>query len=115
MTRRVRLVCAAILFGLASPPAHAQAPKPQRVASINLAADEVLVDILPPERLVSVTRWADEKGTSNIVGRVPPNVHRFVKADLEQLVALHADLVVVSEYTDADFLKLVERTGLRFH
>ena len=67
--------------------------------------------ILPPGRLVSVTRWADEKGTSNVVGRVPPGVHRFVKADLEQLVALRPDLVVVSEYTDADFLKLARAHG----
>ena len=75
----------------------------------------MLVAILPPERLVSVTRWADAPGTSNVVGRVPPSVHRFEKADMEQLVALRPDLVVVSEYTDADFLKQVERSGLRVH
>jgi iron complex transport system substrate-binding protein len=91
------------------------AEKPQRVASVNLSADEVLVAILPPARLVSVTKWADEPGNSNVLGRVPPGVHRFAKADLEQLLALRADLVVVSEYTDADFLKLVERAGLRVH
>jgi iron complex transport system substrate-binding protein len=114
-TRRcaIALLAAALLAG----PALAQeaARKPQRVASINLSADEVLVAILPPERLVSVTRWADAEGTSNVVGRVPPAVHRFVKADMEQLVALRPDLVVVSEYTDADFMKQLERSGLRVH
>ncbi|HVQ29746.1 MAG TPA: ABC transporter substrate-binding protein [Vicinamibacteria bacterium] len=114
MNRRLVLL-AWILGALAGASSGAETTKPQRVASINLAADEVLVDILPPGRLVSVTRWADEKGSSNVVGRVPPAVHRFVKADLEQLVSLRPDLVVVSEYTDADFLKLLERTGLRFH
>ena len=114
MTRRLVLLTS-ILGVSTGALLAAEAPKPGRVASINLAADEVLVDILPPGRLVSVTRWADEKGSSNVVGRVPPAVHRFVKADLEQLVSLHPDLVVVSEYTDADFLKLLERTGLRFH
>ena len=64
---------------------------------------------------MAVTRWADAPGTSNVVGRVPPSVHRFAKADLEQLVALRPDLVVVSEYTDADFLKQLERSGLRVH
>jgi iron complex transport system substrate-binding protein len=34
---------------------------------------------------------------------------------MERLVALAPDLVVVSEYTDADFLKLVERSGIRWH
>ena len=91
------------------------APPPRRVASMNLSADEVLIEILPPERLVSVTRWADEVGTSNIVGRVPPSVFRIHKVDMERLVALAPDLVVVSEYTDADFLRLLERSGIRHH
>jgi iron complex transport system substrate-binding protein len=85
------------------------------VASINLAADEVLVEILPPGRLASVTRWADAKGTSNVVGRVPPSVVRIQKADMERLMALAPDLVVVSQYTDADFLNLLERSGIRHH
>jgi iron complex transport system substrate-binding protein len=93
----------------------AAAGPPLRVASMNLSADEVLVEILPRERLVSVTRWADSSETGNIVGRVPPSVFRIQKADMEQLVALRPDLVVVSEYTDADFLEQLERSGLRYH
>jgi iron complex transport system substrate-binding protein len=90
-------------------------PAPRRVASMNLSADEILVEILPPERLVSVTRWADDTENGNIAGRVPRSVFRVQKADLEQLVALRPDLVVVSEYTDADFLRQLEKTGLRWH
>jgi ABC-type Fe3+-hydroxamate transport system substrate-binding protein len=115
---RRRRILAAFLLALAAATraaAEPPLPRPQRVASINLSADEVLVAILPPERLVSVTRWADAPGTSNVVGRVPPGVHRFEKADMEQLVALRPELVVVSEYTDADFLKQLERSGLRVH
>jgi iron complex transport system substrate-binding protein len=88
---------------------------PRRVASINLSADEVLAEILPPERLVGVTRWVDDPETSNAVGRVRPQVVRFQKTDMERLVALTPDLVIVSEYTDADFLRLLERSGLRWH
>jgi iron complex transport system substrate-binding protein len=91
------------------------AEPPRRVASLNLAADEILVDILPRGRLVAVTRFADEPGSSNVVGRVPPEVFRFPKADLERLVALAPDLVVLSEYTDADVARQIERSGLRFH
>jgi iron complex transport system substrate-binding protein len=91
------------------------APAPRRIASLNLTADEVLVEILPTDRLVAVTAAADDVGTSNVVGRVPPSVARFRKADLERLVALAPDLVVVSEYTDPDFLYLLERSGLRYH
>jgi iron complex transport system substrate-binding protein len=95
--------------------AHAADSAPARIASLNLAADEVLIEILPPERLVSVTRWADDPETSNVAGRVPPSAFRVQKADMEKLVALRPDLVVVSEYTDADFLKLLESSGMRHH
>lgn len=88
---------------------------PQRIASLNLAADEVLADILPFERLVGVTRFVDEKGTSNVVGRIPPTVFRFPKADMEVLLSRRSDMVVISEYTDADFRALVERSGMRTH
>jgi iron complex transport system substrate-binding protein len=109
---------ATALLALATAPAWSEAPtqsSPRRVASLNLSADEILVEILPPERLVAVTRWADEAGTSNVVGLAPATAYRFPKADLERLVALHPDLVVVSEYTDADFLHLLQRSGLRYH
>ena len=97
----------------ALPPSPAGVP--QRVASLNLAADEVLAEILPFERLVGVTRFVDEPGTSNIVGRVPPPIFRFPKADMEALIARQADLVVISEYTDADFRALLLRSGMRVH
>lgn len=88
---------------------------PQRIASMNLTADEILVEIVPVARLVAATAAADDVGTSNIVGRVPPGVARFRRAEMERLLALSPDLVVVSEYTDADFLRLVELSGMRVH
>jgi iron complex transport system substrate-binding protein len=113
MARRGGLAALALLW--AGLTAAGEPGTPRRVASLNLTADEILVEILPPERLVAVTAFADEDGTSNILGRVPPGVVRFPKTDMERLVAVRPDLVVVSEYTDADFLKLLERSGLRYH
>lgn len=90
-------------------------PPPQRVASLNLASDEILADILDPRRLVAVTALVDEPGTSNAVGRIPRTIARFPKVDIERLIALRPDLVVVSEYTDADVLRALQRSGLRVH
>jgi len=88
-------------------------PVPQRIASLNLAADEILVEIVPIDHLVAVTAASDEIASSNIVGRVPAEVARFRRGDMERLIALRPDLVIVSEYTDADFQRLLERSGLR--
>lgn len=115
MKRRFVLAAAALLLGSAALPAAPTAAAPLRVASMTLTADEILVEILPPGRLVAVTRFADDPGSSNVVGRVPPSVARFPRADLERLVALGPDLVVVSQYTDADFLGQLEKSGMRFY
>ncbi len=85
------------------------------MASLNLTADELLVEMLPAERLAAVTRWADDPDMSNVAGRVPATAVRLPRADLERLVSLRPDLVVVSEYTDADFLHLLEKSGLHSH
>ena len=49
-------------------------PPPQRVVSLNLAADEILVEILPVERLVGVTAASDNPNSSNIVGSLPASI-----------------------------------------
>ncbi|HET7293218.1 MAG TPA: ABC transporter substrate-binding protein [Vicinamibacteria bacterium] len=107
---RTRLAVALALAAVA----RAQEP-PRRVASVNLSADEVLSALLPPARLVAVTRWADDPASSNVVGKVPRSATRLQKIDLERLVALSPDLVVVSEYTDADARRVLEDSGIRVH
>jgi iron complex transport system substrate-binding protein len=120
------IVCAslALLLCLVAHPVAARAAqaapaetgiRPQRIASLNLASDEILADILPLTRLVAVTALVDEPGTSNAVGRIPKSVARFPKVDVERLIALRPDLVVVSEYTDADVLHALQQSGLRVH
>ncbi len=103
------------LLSTAGPAAAEPERRPGRVASLNLASDEILADILPLSRLVAVTSLVDEPGTSNAVGRIPSDIPRFPKVDIERLIALRPDLVVVSEYTDADVLRALRRSGLTVH
>ena len=76
---RTLLLLISGLLGAASPAATQTGAPPQRVASLNLASDEILADILPLAKLVSVTALIDEPGTSNAVGRIPKNIARFPK------------------------------------
>lgn len=97
------------LAGSAAPPV------PRRIASLNLAGDEILVDLVAVDRLVAVTAFVDDPELSNAVGRVPSSVARVTHAQLERLVELRPDLVVVSDFTDADFLHLLTASGIRYH
>jgi iron complex transport system substrate-binding protein len=94
--------------------AAAEAP-PARIASLNLSADEMLVELVATDRLVTVTTFADDPEMSNIVGRVPPGVVRVTRAKMERLVELRPDLVVVSEFTEADFLHLLTTSKMKYH
>jgi iron complex transport system substrate-binding protein len=116
MTRGVRggLWAAGIAALLAALPASS-ATAPPRIASLNLTSDEILVEIVDPAELVAVTAVSDEPDTSNVAGRMPKGAMRFRRADLERLLTLAPTLVIVSEYTDADFLRLLVRSGLRYH
>jgi ABC-type Fe3+-hydroxamate transport system substrate-binding protein len=79
---------------------------------MNLASDEILADILDPSRLVAVTALVDETGHLERGGTHPAkSIARFPKVDIERLIALKPDLVVVSEYTDADVLRALQTFG----
>src|SRR5581483_10904062 len=91
------------------------APAPRRIASLNLAADEMLADLVSPDRIVAVTTFVDDPQQSNVVGRLPSSITRVTHAQLEKLVEMQPDLVIVSDFTEADFLQLLEASGLRYY
>lgn len=95
--------------------AAVSADPPRRIASLNLAADEILAELVPPERLVAVTHASDDPLSSMLATPFPEDIPRFFRADMERLLALEPDLVIISEYTDADFVRLLEDSGLRHH
>jgi iron complex transport system substrate-binding protein len=110
---------AGCLFALwaANARASGEAPTaaPRRIASMTLAADEILSELVPVERMVAVTAASDEPESSYVAGHYPPSVARFRRAELERLIALQPDLVIVSEYTDADFMVLLRQSRLNAH
>ena len=85
---------------------------PARIASLTLATDEMLAELVPTERIVGVTYLADDPEISNVPGRYPGHTPRLRDTDLERVLSLAPDLVCVAPYNTADSLKLLERSGL---
>ena len=99
-------------------PRAGSVPKPTssiRIASLTLATDEMLAELVPTERIVAVTYLADDPEISNVAGRYPRRTLRLRDTDLEQIVALAPDLVCVAPYNTADALRLLERSGLSLY
>ena len=89
--------------------------KPARIASLSLATDEMLAELVPVERIVGVTFLADDPEISNVAGHYPGRNPRLRDMNVERIVALAPDLVCVAPYNTADALRLLERSGLSLY
>lgn len=91
------------------------ATQPQRIASLTLGTDEILAEIVPIKRILCVTHLADDPEISNVAGYYPKQVARLKETSPERILALSPDLVCVAPYNSADFLKVMERSGLNVY
>lgn len=73
---------------------------PQRIASVTLGSDEILLEMVGPERLLGVTYFAVDPGVSNITGQLDGILHTDLNGSPEALISLDADLVVLAAYNN---------------
>lgn len=85
--------------------------RPRRIASITLLSDEILAEIVHPDRIVAVTAFADNSNVSNIHGYYPLSIARL-NGYAESIIRVDPDLVVVSAYTRAESVQLLMETGI---
>lgn len=112
MPATIRLLWAALLLAL--PPAtsaSATAAPPQRIASLNLCTDQLLLMLVPPARIASVTDWARKPESSYMAAaaRDVPTNGGLVEAVLPQ----HPDLILAGPFTDPTLVQLLRKLGYR--
>jgi iron complex transport system substrate-binding protein len=73
---------------------------PQRIASVTLGSDEILLSLVGPKRLVGVTYFARDPAISNIAGQLDDIAHTDLSGDPEYLISLDADLVILAAYNN---------------
>jgi iron complex transport system substrate-binding protein len=87
--------------------------KPQRIVSLTLGTDEILLDMVGPERLLAMTKLAADATTSNIADRLElAQIPNAVEADPEQIIGLEPDLVFVGSFTDAAVIEQLQKAGV---
>lgn len=89
----------------------ADAPgRPQRVVSLNLCTDELVLRLAAPEQVASVTWLSQDPRNANMAGlarHIPAN-HGLV----EEVLAQKPDLVVAGAYTTRGTVALLKRVGV---
>lgn len=101
------LACA-LSWLLAAPVAAAP---PQRIVSLNLCTDQILVDLVPRERISAVSHLAADPLVSAVAEKargIP-----WTRGEAEAVLSYAPDLVIAGEYTTPATVALLERLGLR--
>jgi len=102
----------ALMIGFALPgTAWAAEQRPQRVVSINICTDQLLLMLADRDQIASVSYLAREPESSFVATQAmdyPINHGR-----LEELLALQPDLVLATTYNDPRLLSTLQHLGLR--
>ncbi|MEO8307169.1 MAG: ABC transporter substrate-binding protein [Pseudomonadota bacterium] len=83
---------------------------PQRVLSLNLCTDQLLMVLLPPQRIVSITwlsRTEGDPALLKLAQQLPVN-----HGSPEEVLAARPDLVLAGKYTTASTRALLQQVGI---
>lgn len=106
--------CKAMLVGavLCAAPVHPSvAQVPQRIMSLNICTDQLLLALVPERRIASVTFMAREQQPLRLwpmAARIPVNY-----GSAEEVLAARPDLVLTGPFMPALTRQLLERSGAR--
>jgi iron complex transport system substrate-binding protein len=103
--------CFAVIFALQLSPALAQAAPPQRIVSLNVCTDQILIDLVPRTRIAAVTHLAADP----LSAAHPENARGIAstKGAAEDVLARDPDLVIAGAYTTPATVALLRRVGRR--
>jgi iron complex transport system substrate-binding protein len=110
MPRLATLVLVALC---AAAGAAAAGDAPRRIVSANLCADRLALDLVAPDRIVSVSALAFDPGISTVASRVG-GLHAN-RGGAEEILALAPDLVLLGAFAPRGGAALLRRLGLAVH
>lgn len=103
-----RVYAATILLLLAAP---AAAAPPQRIMSLKVCTDELLLDLVPPSRIASVTFLSREKASLKvwpISARLPVN-----HGTAEEILSTRPDLILTDPFIAPALRPILAKSGAR--
>ncbi len=101
---------ALLLSILLGQPTHA-VDQPRRIVSLNLCTDQILLDLVPPDRIAALTKLAADRDVSAVANRV--SGLKLIGGGAEEVLGLAPDLVLASPFSATPTVDLLKRLGLR--
>ncbi|MFQ5749604.1 MAG: ABC transporter substrate-binding protein [Planctomycetota bacterium] len=87
-------------------------PRPTRIVSLSLGTDEVLLDLVPPERIAALTYLSVNPEFSNVAERARALPRHFARS-VEEMARLRPDLVLATSFNDPEKVESLRALGCR--
>jgi iron complex transport system substrate-binding protein len=84
---------------------------PQTIASKTLFTDEILLELIAPERLSSLTNLATDANYSNIADQIPSGVAQL-DLNVEAILNHYPDLVLAANWSEAGIVEQLRQAGV---
>lgn len=108
--RRLTPALALLVLAAAWPAAAAPAPKPQRIVSLNLCTDQILLQLVERERIAALSFLSQDAFSTALHEQARGLPVTYGNA--EEVLALQPDLVLVGTYTTRHTTALLRRFGI---
>jgi iron complex transport system substrate-binding protein len=82
----------------------------RRIVSLNPVADHLLLQLVPPERLVGITAHTAENHPDG--WRFGARARLGTSRDIEQVLGLHPDLVIASQFSEEAYMARLREAGV---
>ena len=89
--------------------------KPQRIISLSISTDEILLDLVDRKRIVALSKLADDPGISNIAKQAQNIQGRATGESAELLLALNPDVLLVPDFTKAETIQALRDMQLKVY
>lgn len=85
--------------------------KPQKIVSLSVSTDEILMALVARERIAALTYLAEDSGISNITEQAK-TIPKKIRANVESIIALQPDLVLIPDWQQAAFIQTLREAGV---
>jgi iron complex transport system substrate-binding protein len=86
--------------------------KPKRIVSLTLGTDEILLDMISPDRIVALTKYAHDPGISNVAEKAGKVSGRIDDVNVETILSFQPDLVIAADVMYQDVYRTIWDMGV---
>lgn len=87
--------------------------KPMRIVSLDNSIDEILLDIVPYNRIAALTHYADDETLCCATQKAKNVLGRANGSNIEQILTFKPDVVLLADWLGSDYVNSLRQYGIK--